>query len=129
MTHLPGRAPPLNRSFTMPTSKTRSNACSRCNYSTADRRRCTSLVYSGHVSLCHQHLRQQLDAVPPSEDIATEILSSIQNLQSAATINAALGKILALLAAGRIKRQDAIAMTYVCQLLMQSLKGFKREIN
>jgi len=44
-----------------------------------------------------------------SFQIATDILSSIQNFQSAAAVNAALGKILVLLAAGRIKRQDAMA--------------------
>ena len=42
----------------------------------------------GHVSLCHQHLRKDLDREPLSEDIAADILSSIQNLQSAAAINA-----------------------------------------
>jgi hypothetical protein len=82
----------------------------------------------GHASLCHQHLGLRLDDMPPSEDTATDILSSIQNFQSAAAVNAGLDKILALLAAGRVKRQDAIAMAYICQLLLQSLQGFKHEI-
>lgn len=99
----------------------------RCTILTSDGRRCSSLVYSGHSTLCHYHLRQQLDD-SPSEDIAADILDSIQNFQSATAVNAALGKILAMLAAGRIKRKDAIAMAYICQLLLQSLKGFKHEI-
>jgi len=100
----------------------------RCTTLTADGRRCTSLVYPGHTMLCHQHLRQQLDGSPPSDDVAADILQSIQNFQSAASINAALGKILTMLAAGRIKRQDALSMAYICQLLLQSLKEFKHEI-
>jgi hypothetical protein len=100
----------------------------RCTFATSDGRRCTSLVYPGHSSLCHQHLSKELEHTPPSEDIATDILSSIQNFQSAAAINAALGKIFALLAAGRIDRKDALTMSYMCQLMLQSLKEFKHEI-
>src|ERR1700688_2853409 len=99
----------------------------RCTILTSDGRRCSSFVYPGHSTLCHYHLRQELDGAP-SEDIATDLLDSIHNFQSATAVNAALGKILAMLAAGRIKRQDAIAMAYICQLMLQSLKGFKHEI-
>jgi hypothetical protein len=107
---------------------TQSQPAARCIHSTTDGRRCCSLVYPGHSSLCHHHLRQQLDRVPPPEDVAADILSSVENFQSAAAVNAALGRILTLLAAGRIKRRDAIAMSYICQLMLQSLKGFKQEI-
>src|ERR1043166_5434337 len=100
----------------------------RCTFSTSDGRQCTSLLYPGHSSLCHQHLRKELDGVPPSDDVASDILGSIQNFQSATAVNAALGKIFVLLAAGRIKRQDAIGLAYICQLMLQSLKGFKDEI-
>jgi hypothetical protein len=75
-----------------------------------------------------QHLRKELDGALPSEDVAADILSSIQNFQSAAAINAALGRIFAMLAAGRIKRQEALSLAYMCQLMLQSLKGFKHEI-
>jgi hypothetical protein len=101
---------------------------SRCTFTTSDGRRCRSFTYPGHASLCHQHLRKELDGAPPSEDIAADILSSIHNFQSAAAINAALGRIFALLAAGRIKRQEALSLAYMCQLMLQSLKGFKHEI-
>jgi len=100
----------------------------RCTSSSSDGRRCAALVYPGHASLCHHHLRQQLDHAPHTEDIAADILSSVESFQSATAINAALGRILTLLAAGRIKRQDAIAMSYICQLMLHSLKGFKQEI-
>lgn len=100
----------------------------RCTFSTSDGRQCTSLLYPGHSFLCHQHLRKELDGVPPSDDVASDILGSIQNFQSATAVNAALGKIFVLLAAGRIKRQDAIGLAYICQLMLQSLKGFKDEI-
>jgi hypothetical protein len=101
---------------------------SRCTILTSDGRRCSSFVYPGHATLCHQHLRQELESAPPPEDIAADLFDSIQNFQSATSINAALGKILAMLAAGRIKRKDALSMAYICQLLLQSLKGFKHEI-
>lgn len=100
----------------------------RCTFTTSDGRRCTSSIYPGHSSLCHQHLRKQLDGTPPSEDVATDILDSIQNFQSGTAINSALGKIFALLAAGRIPRKKAISMAYVCQLMLQSLKEFRHEI-
>jgi hypothetical protein len=100
----------------------------RCSFSTSDGRRCTALTYPGHASLCHQHLRKELEGLPPAQDVATGILSSIHNFQSAAAINAALGRIFALLAAGRITRQDALSLAYLCQLMLQSLKGFKHEI-
>jgi hypothetical protein len=32
-----------------------------------------------------------------------------------------------MLASGRIKRTDALSMAYICQLLLQSFKGFKHE--
>ena len=110
-------------SFTPPQSP-----APRCTYFTLDSRRCTAPVFPGHTELCHQHLRRQLDGLAARDDIATDILAGIQNFQSAATVNAALGRILILLASGRIKRQDAIAMSYICQLMLQSLKGFKQEI-
>ena len=120
----------------MPANTTQTNSGStqsaatpeRCTVSTSDGRRCTALVYPGHASLCHHHLRLQLDRAHDTEDIAADILSSVENFQSATAVNAALGRILTLLAAGRIKRQDAIAMSYICQLMLQSLKGFKQEI-
>jgi len=72
----------------------------RCTFTTSDGRRCTALTYRGHLWLCHQHLRKEPDGQPPSEDVATDILSSIHNFPSAAAIHAALGRIFALLAAG-----------------------------
>ena len=111
-------------SFTPPQSP-----APRCTYFTLDSRRCTAPVFPGHTELCHQHLRRQLDGLSARDDIATDIITGIQNFQSAATVNAALGRILILLASGRIKRQDAIAMSYICQLMLQSLKGFKQEIS
>jgi len=120
----------LNSSPSHPASSPQclSTPSARCTFATADNRRCTAFVFPGHSSLCHQHLRQLLNHLPQSEDVAFDILSSIHNFQSAAAINAALGKIFTLLAAGRIKRRDAIAMSYICQLLLQSLKGFEQEM-
>jgi hypothetical protein len=51
--------------------------------------------------------RKELDREPPSQDIAAEMLSSMQDFQSAAAINAVLGRILAMLAAGRLKPREA----------------------
>lgn len=99
----------------------------RCTFTTSDHRRCTSPVYSGHDSLCHQHLLQQLKRTTPPDDIAADLLAGVQNFQSGAAVNAALGKLLTMLAAGRVKRKNAIAMAYICQLLLQSIKEFKHE--
>jgi hypothetical protein len=80
------------------------------------------------VTLCPTHARQVLRNLDSTRDLSKELLGPIDNFQTGAAINHALGRIFVLLAGNRISRSQAAALTYVCQLLLQSLKGVKDEI-
>ena len=103
-------------------------AIARCQHLRADGKRCADAVYPGHASLCHHHLNQQMRNVANGDIIAADILHSIGNFQSAAAINIALGKILLYQLTGRISRQDAMALSYQCQLLLQTLPLIQQEL-
>ena len=103
-------------------------AVARCRHLRADRKRCADAVYPGHASLCHYHLNQEMRGVANGNIIAADILHSIGNFQSAAAINIALGKILIYQLTGRISRQDAMALSYQCQLLLQTLPLIQQEL-
>jgi hypothetical protein len=60
--------------------------------------------------------------------IAADILSAIGNFQSASAINVALGKLLIHQITGRIARQDAVALAYTFQLILQTLPSVKDEL-
>ena len=101
---------------------------SRCTSLRADGKRCASPVYRGHTSLCHFHLSREIRGISDGDFLAADILNSVGNFQSAATINLALGKIFVHQITGRLSRQDAIALCYNCQLLLQTLPAVKEEI-
>lgn len=100
----------------------------RCSHLRADGKRCTSATYPGHSSLCHYHLGRQMRGIADGDVLAADILRSIGNFQSAAAINIALGKILVHQVTGRISREDALALCYNCQLLLQTLPALKAEL-
>jgi len=106
-----------------------SQKSNRCTHLRADGKRCTDAVYPGHATLCHHHLSQQLRGIPDGNSIAADILSSVGNFQSASAINVALGKLFVHQLTGRISRQDALALAYTCQLLLQTLKMVKSELH
>jgi hypothetical protein len=60
--------------------------------------------------------------------IAADILSAVGNFQSASAINVALGKPLIPQITGRIARQDAVALAYTFQLILQTLPSVKVEL-
>ena len=100
----------------------------RCTGLRTDGKRCASSVYRGHTSLCHFHLNREIRGVVDGELLAADILNSIGNFQSAAAINLVLGKIFIHQVTGRLSRQDAIALCYNCQLLLQTLPSVKQEL-
>ena len=105
------------------TTRTASSATSdRCSHLRAD------ALYPGHTTLCHHHLSHQMRGIPDGNSIAADILSSVGNFQSASAINVALGKLFIHQITGRISRQDALALAYTCQLLLQTLKMVKSEL-
>ena len=105
-----------------------SPASRRCTHFRADGKRCADAVYPGHTALCHHHLTQQMSGIADGNSIAADILSSVGNFQSASAINVALGKLLIHQLTGRISRQDALALAYTFQLLLQTLKLVKSEL-
>ena len=105
------------------------NSDGRCQNLRANGKRCSSLTYPGHSSLCHFHLSREIRGISDGELLAADILNSIGNFQSATAINLALGKIFVHQITGRLPRQDAIALCYNCQLLLQTLPALKDEIS
>jgi hypothetical protein len=100
----------------------------RCTHLRADGKRCSSSTYPGHASLCHYHLTRQMRGIADGDAIAADILNSIGNFQSAAAINIVLGKIFVHQITGRLSRQDAVALCYNCQLLLQTVPAVKQEL-
>ena len=100
----------------------------RCQRLRSDGKRCASPTYPGHTCLCHFHLSRELRGISDGELLAADILNSIGNFQSATAINLALGKIFVHQITGRLARQEAIALCYNCQLLLQTLPALKEEI-
>ncbi|HEY6384783.1 MAG TPA: hypothetical protein VIX91_03785 [Candidatus Acidoferrum sp.] len=81
-----------------------------------------------HDSLCTHHLRQAQSAQPDTEALAAELLGSLNDFSTAAAINQLLGNLVIQLAHKRIVRRDAIAIAYMCQLLLNSLSPLKKEL-
>ncbi len=100
----------------------------RCTHLRTDGKRCASSTYPGHNFFCHYHLSRELRGTSDGDLLAADILNSIGNFQSATAINLVLGKIFLHQVTGRISRQDALALCYNCQLLLQSLPAVKQEL-
>ncbi len=100
----------------------------RCRYVSADGRRCGMLRSKGHPSLCPQHRRQQLAAQSDAAAAAAELLGAIENFQTAAAVNHALGRLLVLVAGNRISSRRAAVLGYICQLLLASLPALEDEV-
>ncbi|MGB7281123.1 MAG: hypothetical protein WBE13_02580 [Candidatus Acidiferrum sp.] len=79
-------------------------------------------------SLCIRHLRQAAASQPDPEALAAELLGEIEDFATADSVNFFLGNLVRQLARKRIERRDAIALAYICQLLLNSLSPLKEEI-
>ena len=100
----------------------------RCHHTSADGRRCRMLRREGDPSLCPEHRRLALQPEMAPETAAAELLSSIENFQSAIAINQALGRLFALLASNRIAPRHAAILAYIGQLLLNTLPTMKDEL-
>ena len=88
------------------------NTDHHCQHVSPRGQRCRMLRAADHDSLCTHHLRQASAARPDPEVLAAELL----------------GNLVKQLARKRIARLDAIAMAYMCQLLLNSLPPLKKEL-
>lgn len=101
-----------------------------CQHINGRGHRCRMLIDKGHPSLCPYHLAQSnaKGAVPDPEILAAELLGEIVNFTTADAVNLFLGNLVKQLARKRIARRDAIALAYLCQLLLNSLTPLWKEI-
>lgn len=111
---------------------------SQCQYKNSRGQRCHMLVDKNHrpqegekrPSLCPYHLAQSKakEDVPDPETLAAELLGDIEHFATADAVNHFLGNLVKQLARKRIARRDAIALAYLCQLLLNSLPPMWKEI-
>ena len=99
-----------------------------CQHISPRGQRCRMLRAADHDSLCTHHLRQAAAAQPDQEVLAAELLDSLDDFSTADSVNQLLGNLVKQLARKRIARLDAIAMAYMCQLLLNSLPPLKKEL-
>jgi hypothetical protein len=115
----------------------------RCQFISADGRRCAMLRWEPHPTLCLCHARAEaLTASQQSPSRQSHLKDSDEEpaeafdftppsgeFHTATDVNRALGKIFCLLAQNRIPRRKAVALGYLGQLLLQTLPQVREEIN
>lgn len=80
-------------------------------------------------NFCSEHARQQKhQQTPDPEILASELLGELEDFSTADAVNHFLGNLVKQLARKRIARRDAIALAYLCQLLLNSLPPMWKEI-
>ena len=77
--------------------------------------------------LCAHHAQRLSRSTPANDAVAAELLSSIEDFSTAASVNQFLGNLTKQLVRKRIQRRDAIALAYLSQLLLNSLSAMNRE--
>jgi hypothetical protein len=107
---------------------TKSVTANQCHHINARGRRCRMLIAPTHDSLCAHHLAQSAASQSDAEALAAELLGSLDDFSTADSVNQLLGNLVKQLARKRIARLDAIAMAYMCQLLLNSLPPLKKEL-
>jgi hypothetical protein len=100
----------------------------RCTHTTGNGR-CRMPATDPSAALCSEHAQLQGNhqQTPDPEAIAAELLGSIEDFATADEINLFLGNLVKQFARKRIARQDAVALAYLCQLLLNSLTPLRRE--
>ena len=100
-----------------------------CSHVSPAGRRCRMLPAKNHPSLCAHHARKSRRRQQPDDEaLAAELLDSIDDFTSAASVNLFLGNVVKQLARKRIQRRDAIALAYLSQLLLNSLAAMDKEL-
>jgi hypothetical protein len=78
--------------------------------------------------MCAHHARQERrHGRPDDEALAAELLASIEDFSSASSVDRFLGNTVRQFARKRIDRLDAVALTYMSQMLLNSLSAMERE--
>jgi hypothetical protein len=76
-----------------------------------------------HPEFCDHHAQQELKALDRAAvlPLAAKLLGPLQDFRSAAAINSALGNAFVQLADGRLDPRRAAVLTYMAQLMFQTL--------
>lgn len=97
-----------------------------CRHLDARGHRCRMLS-APNGELCAHHAQRLARSTPANDVLTAELLSSIEDFSTAASVNQFLGNLTKQLVRKRIQRRDAIALAYLSQLLLNSLSAMSRE--
>jgi hypothetical protein len=99
-----------------------------CQHISPRGQRCRMLRAADHPSLFRYHVRKALSAGPDTESLAADLISSLKSFSTVESVNQLLGNLVIQLARKCIERRDAIALAYICQLLLNSLTPLRKEL-
>src|SRR5579872_3654488 len=98
-----------------------------CRYTNGRGQRCRLFSTIPDLELCPHHARQTQNRKQRHHDkSAAELLGDLENFSTPEAINFLLGNLVRQLARKRIHRRDAMAIAYVCQLLLGSISCMDR---
>ena len=113
------------------------NTNQECQYTNSRGHRCHMLIDETHrpangakrSSLCAYHANRLSASAPPVEPevLAADLLGDIDDFSTAGSVNLFLGNLVKQLARKRIARRDAIALAYLSQLLLNSIRALDRQ--
>jgi hypothetical protein len=101
----------------------------RCHYRDSAGRRCRLPRQKSHPTFCARHARPAPEPADSSPDVSAELLGPLRDFRTATSINYTLGRLLIYKAAGEISARDASVIAYICQLLIHTIPGVRKEIN
>ena len=98
-----------------------------CRFAFSDGRHCRMPRWDNHDLYCLHHARDEQPLLG-ADQVAQELVSLSGDFKTASDVNHVLGKLFSLRVKNLISRRDAATLTYMAQLMLQSLPGVRREI-
>jgi hypothetical protein len=104
----------------------------RCQYVAASGRRCRTHASrdttraSGYSAFCLPHAQMEQQFLD-SKSVTEELIGEIGDFRTNTVVNEVLGNLLKLVAENRIPLRNANSISYICQLLLSSHEGVRRE--
>jgi len=106
---------------------THANTLTRCRHIDRLGRHCRLFSTIPNLDLCPHHARQLQNRKQRHHDkTASELLGDLEDFSTPEAVNFLLGNLVRQLARKRIHRRDAMAIAYVCQLLLGSISSMDR---
>jgi hypothetical protein len=102
----------------------------RCQHIDSRGHRCRMLTSGSHDSLCPHHLnRLKAERAKDDQAVAAALLADIDDFSTPSSVNLFLGNLLKELVHKRVRRRDAIAQAYLCQLLLNTFPHMLRVLD